>query len=84
MLVHGKKCSNPNIIDEQLQLVVLFVPPHGDQFNYFLFEPSPPSQEGGGVFFFQFFVCNTLNVLDFNFNFWIYSIWYTMFLAIGV
>jgi hypothetical protein len=27
MLVHGKKCSNPNIIDEQFQLVVLFVSP---------------------------------------------------------
>jgi hypothetical protein len=54
-----KKCSNPNIIDEQLQLEVLFVPPHGDQFNYFLFEPSPRSQKGWCEFFFQLFVCNT-------------------------
>ncbi len=53
MLVHGKNCSNWNIIDEQFQLVVLFIPPQGDQFNYFLFRPSPPSQEGCWGYFFQ-------------------------------
>ncbi len=52
MLVHGKNCSNPNNIDEQLQLVIPFVLPQGDQFNYFFFELSPHSQEGWwGVFF---------------------------------
>jgi hypothetical protein len=59
---------HPNIINEQLQLVVL-VFPHGDQFNYFLFETSPPSQEGWWGVFFQFFVYNTPSVLDLNLNF---------------
>jgi hypothetical protein len=66
MLVHGKFCSNSNTINEQLQLVVLFIPPQGDQFN---FEPSPPFQEGiDGVFFSNFWSI-TLVVCDFNFNF---------------
>jgi len=51
MLVHEKNCSNPNTIDEQLQLVALFVPPQGDQFNYFFFELPPLPKRVGGVFF---------------------------------
>ncbi len=41
--VHGKLFQST--IDEQLHLVILFVPSQGDQFNYFLFKPSPCSQE---------------------------------------
>ncbi len=48
MLVHEKNCSNPDTIDEQLQLIVLFIPP---QFNYFFFELSPLPNKVGGVFF---------------------------------
>ncbi len=51
MLVHEKNCSNPNTINEQLQLVVLFVLPQGDQFNYFFFELSPLPKRVGVVFF---------------------------------
>jgi hypothetical protein len=51
MSVHEKNCSNQNTIDEQLQLVVLFVLPQGDQFNYFFFELSPPPKRVDGSFF---------------------------------
>jgi hypothetical protein len=50
MLVHEKNCSNQNTIDEQLQLVVLFVLPQGDQFHYFFFELYPPPKRVGGSF----------------------------------
>jgi len=59
MLVHEKNCSNPDTIDEQLQLIVLFIPPQlqlivlfiPPQFNYFFFELSPLPNKVGGVFF---------------------------------
>jgi len=53
VLVHRKICSNLNTIDEQFQLVVLFVPPQGDQFNYFLFRPSPFSKKVCAIFLVQ-------------------------------
>jgi hypothetical protein len=74
MLVQRKNCSNPNPTNEQFQLVVLFVPPQGDQFNYFLFGPSPLSKKVGGVFFFNY---------DWDF-FELTIPSYTHFLAIGV
>jgi len=67
MLVQEKNCSNPNTINEQLQLVVLFVPPQGDQFNYFFFELSPLSKMVGGVFLQN--NNDTSIVWDFNLNF---------------
>jgi hypothetical protein len=51
MLVHEKNCSNPNTIDVQLQSVVLFVLPQGDQFDYFFFELTPLPKNVSGVFF---------------------------------
>jgi hypothetical protein len=64
MLGHEKNCSNPNTIDEQLQLVVLFVPPQVDQFNYFFFDLSPLPNMVGGVFF-QKTLMQYLNCLGF-------------------
>jgi hypothetical protein len=64
MLVHEKNCSNSNTINEQLQLVVLFVPPQGDQFNYFFFELSSLPNRVGGVFF-QKQLMQYLNCLGF-------------------
>jgi hypothetical protein len=68
-IVHGKKCSKLNTKDEQLQLVVLFVPPQRDPFHCFLYKPSSPSQEGCCGVFFHCFVCNTLVVGIFIFIF---------------
>jgi hypothetical protein len=65
MLIQEKNCSKPNTIDEQLQLVVLFVTPQGDQFNYFVFELSPLPKRVGGVFLQKNKMTQYLNCLGF-------------------
>jgi hypothetical protein len=58
-----------NIVDEQLQLIVLFILPQGDNLIISILDLPNLPQEGWWGHFLNFFLSNTPIIWDFNFKF---------------